>query len=72
MIAHAHNPDYCRCDNCSVERSLTATGGWEWIDDGREIPAEPKRRHPAWLLVGFAMLAAIAVLLAFVYLESVQ
>jgi len=58
----AHDPATCRCPNCSCERALTDTGGWEWIDDGRETPIEPGR-HPLWFVVDVAVLVlALAML----------
>jgi len=56
----AHDPDRCRCDDYDIERALPGS------------EPEPKRRHPAWLLVDFAMLAIVGVLLSYIYLESVQ
>ena len=49
------HPAHCRCDHCSCDRALVATGGWEWVDDGRAEPLEPSR-HWLWYVVDVAVL----------------
>jgi len=62
-----HGP-HCRCPICSTEQALPH--GIEWATD--EVIGKPARRHPLLYVVDLALLTAVAVFLAYVYLESVQ
>uniref|UniRef100_A0A6H1ZND5 Uncharacterized protein n=1 Tax=viral metagenome TaxID=1070528 RepID=A0A6H1ZND5_9ZZZZ len=64
----SHDPATCRCDNCSIERALEQRAAF-WTRAGQQTD-QPRSRW--WLLVDFALLAAVGVLLSYVYLESMQ
>jgi len=64
----AHDPDRCRCDDYDIERALDQRTDF-WTRAGQQ-PQQPRSRW--WLLVDFLMLAAVAVLLSYIYLETVQ
>jgi len=64
--ATAVHHDDCQCDNCSVDRVLTTTGGFEWVDDGR---AECRKvRLPEYSLLDLAILLLTLVIGALVLL----
>ena len=54
-----HDPAYCRCANCSVQRAMVEAGGWEWVDDGRSEADSIRPPGFGWLLLAAAVFVAV-------------
>ena len=71
------HPDDCLCGVCAPGRVLAATGGWEWVDDGRgDVAVEAETddvsiRAGEWIVLDLAVLA-LALAIAWATLSGGQ